>query len=76
MGLATVRFFCDWWRNGVRGQGGGGGRTKEHEQKATVMRLMFLSNSARPSKITLDMSACLPDNKIKSIIILEVFYEF
>jgi hypothetical protein len=78
-----VRSAANWDGEGkvVVEEGGGDGRwwwwkNERVELISTVMQLMLLSNSARPSKIKLDMSTCDPDNKIKSIIILEVFQEF
>ena len=61
---------------GLEGEGEGessGGEVvvdKENEQRSTVMRLMFVSNSACPTKIAVDIDGCGSNNKIKSCIIL------
>ena len=56
---------------GVEGEGGGGGRREW--AKSTMMRLMCISNSARPTKIAVDIRDCMSDNRIKSCIILYIF---
>ena len=61
---------------GLEGKGEGessGGEVvvdKENEQRSTVMRLIFISNSAHPTKIVVDIDGCGSNNKIKSCIIL------
>ena len=63
---------------GTKGEGegeSGGGEVvvdKENEQISTVMRLMCVSNSARPTKIAADIDACGSDNTIKICIIFEL----
>ena len=54
-----------WWRKNERG------RTKINRDAVDVA---FKLRS--PPKITLDIGACQSDNKIKSIIIFEIFYDF
>jgi len=54
----------------VWGRRVGGGGMREEARTSTVMRLMSILNSAPPSKIAVDISNCMPDNQIKSCIIL------
>ena len=52
----------------VWGRRVGGGGMREEARTSTVM--LSILNSAPPSKIAVDISNCMPDNQIKSCIIL------
>jgi hypothetical protein len=54
-------------------EGGGGGRMKEDEWNINRDAVDVAFKLRLPPEITLDIGARLPDNKVKNMIILEVF---